>query len=214
MSINLDNLKLKDLIKFTDDGLEIHIPQDATYEQFLYLTKDQDLKINNEYGKKTIIFKKGTITREKFEDMKINGFDKNGNNDLNHYSNIKVITNKPNYKDSRPSFNDFLRQRMKAKIFTYNQQSMMFNWLDDDDYKNEIKEFRKFIKNNKLKCNKTGNNEHNLKGIKWYSLNLYPLEYPEIDIGSFEIFGYYVTGFVYYFKSEKDRDNAFNFLMK
>jgi hypothetical protein len=199
---------------FSNNEIEFNIPLNITYEKFLYLTKDKELKYKNEYGKNTIIFKKGDITREKFEDMKKNGFDKHGDNDLNHFSKCKIITNKPNYKDSRPDFNDFLRQRGKAKIFTYNQQSMLFNWIDDNDYRTEFLRLRKFIKNNKLKTNELENKEHNLKSNKWYSLNLQPLQYPEIDIGSLEIFGYYIPGFVYYFKNDKDRDNAFKFLNK
>jgi hypothetical protein len=65
------------------------------------------------------------------------------------------------------------------------------------------------------------NNEHILNGKKWYSLTIQKWDkqnddYAEMTLckGSIEVFGYMISGYVYYFQNKADRDTAYRWLVK
>lgn len=123
--------------------------------------------------------------------------------------------------DTTPSkdyFTNFLKFRDNAKIMFYNQHLKNWAWLDEYAYRMEFKRFKYLIKSDNLVCHEYNNKTHSLNGVEWYSLCLQEYKNGELntdlDIGSVEIFNYIVNGYVYYFKNQKDRDNAFEFISK
>lgn len=118
-------------------------------------------------------------------------------------------------------FVKFMLSRQGAKIFTYNQRFNEFQWLDEIHYQSQFKEYKKLIKNKKIVINKDNNNEHTLNDIKWYSLCIQVWDKEDDDygcnnicLGSMSVFNYMISGYVYYFKNQKDRDNAYKWLVK
>lgn len=186
------------------------------------LLRNNDLIINIMTNGKTkqfkkIVIKQNTVLDEDYyNDLKNRNIDKNGNkNNMKDYNqNLCINVENPDYTDSRLTFNTFLLLRENSKVFTYNHTLFKFSWLDGPEYISQFKEFRQLIKSGKLECIESlKDKEHLMKGIKYYSL---ALTEPSIwiDIGSLEIFSYMVQGFVYYFRSKTDRDNAYNYLTK
>lgn len=180
-----------------------------THTQFNDLILTTDIKL---YIKKTpIIFKKGNIVSEKqYNDIITGNIDKTGINDLSDYSKTIVITNHKKYKDSRPTFNLFLNSRCNSKVFIYHHKMAEFQWYDTDLYRKQMKDFKKNIKTNQLEIIDY-DKSHTIKGNTYYS---FALTNPTLHvcIGSMEVFGYLVTGFVFYYKSETDRNNGYKYL--
>jgi len=115
----------------------------------------------------------------------------------------------------------FMSFRQGAKVFTYNHRFNEFCWLDEKDYQQQFKDYKKKIKDKKIVINKENNDEHMLNDVKWYSLCIQVWDKEADDyadnsicLGSMSVFNYLISGFVYYFKNKKDRDNAYNWLVK
>jgi len=136
------------------------------------------------------------------------------------YSRYKKIV-KYTDDDTNDKFAYFMGGKEGAKVFTYHKRLANWSWLDDDCYKEQFKQYKKLIKEKKIVIDKENNNEHMLNGKKWYSLCIQKWneeidDYDEMTLckGSIEVFGYMISGYVYYFQSKKDRDNAYNWLVK
>lgn len=115
----------------------------------------------------------------------------------------------------------FMSFRQGAKVFTYHHRFNEFCWLDEKDYQQQFKDYKKKIKDKKIVINKENNDEHMLNDVKWYSLCIQVWDKEADDyadnsicLGSMSVFNYLISGFVYYFKNKKDRDNAYNWLVK
>jgi len=115
----------------------------------------------------------------------------------------------------------FMSSRQGAKVFTYNHRFNDFIWLDEIHYQHQFKEYKKNIKDKKIVINKENNDEHILNNVIWYSLCIQVWDNEADDygtnhicLGSMSVFNYMISGFVYYFKNKKDRDNAYNWLVK
>jgi len=115
----------------------------------------------------------------------------------------------------------FMSIRQGAKVFTYNHRFNEFSWLDEIHYQHQFKDYKKKIKDKNIIVNEENNQEHLLNDVKWYSLCIQVWDKETDDygvnnicFGSLSVFNYLISGFVYYFKNEKDRDNAYNWLVK
>lgn len=182
------------------------------YNKFLALNKKMDITFT--LHKKPFTIKKGNIISESYyNDLMTGNVDKNYKNNLENYNKIIIYCDDDDYKDSRLSFNTFLNQRENDKIFTYNTNMYEWNWLNADTYKKQFKDFKKHIVNKKLVCDVENIGDVNVRGIKWYYLNISNDEMP-LCIGCIEIFSIFLTGFTYYFKSKTDRDAMLIYLNK
>jgi hypothetical protein len=106
-----------------------------------------------------------------------------------------------------------------ASIIFWHEGMMNVSYLKPEDnavWKNELKEFRKKFKkgiltaiphNNRKKVNKFGT---------WYQLILQTPDLERCPNSPLPLlaFSEMVSGYPYYFKNEKDRDNVFKFLTK
>lgn len=128
---------------------------------------------------------------------------------------------------SKDYFMEFLTEQEGDKVFSYNQYHCQWNWLNEASLKGEFKRFKKLIKTKKMTIQAMNNNEHQLVntdrdnfGRTYYSLTIQLLgDDGEIKqgafcVGSFEVFRYMITGFVYHFFNVKDRDNFYKYLSK
>lgn len=139
--------------------------------------------------------------------------------DVSRQKYCNVITNNHIKKSSKDYFIDFMRQRDGAKVMSYIQSVNEWSWIDESDYVKQFNIYKLHIKSGRMKINEFNNNEHDLNGVKWYSMCFQQYDdngelCGNMDIGSMEIFSYHITGFVYYYKNKKDRDNMFAHLNK
>ena len=191
----------------------------AIYKKYIspnYLNGIYNVKktIENNYNDNDSDFRKDCDEEyKKYKDIfKISG-------DISRKNYCNIITNNHIGKSSKDYFVDFMKQRDGAKVMTYNQAVKEWNWCDESDYVQQMKLFKKHIKNGIMKVKDYNNNEHDLNGVKWYSMCLQQYDYNgefcgNMDIGSMEIFSYMITGFVYYYKNKTDRDAMFSHLNK
>ena len=138
-----------------------------------------------------------------------------------HDDKCKYYVNGENLDNPLGKIVKFMGDRQGAKVFTYNQRFNEFIWLDEVHYQTQFKQFKKLIKDKKIVIDKENNNEHTLNGVKWYSVCIQVWDKEENDygnnnicLGSMSVFNYMISGYVYYFKNQKDRDNAYNWLVK
>ena len=154
---------------------------------------------NEEYKKYKDIFKiSGDISRKKY---------------------CEIHTNTHISKSAKDYFVDFMRQRNGAKVMSYHHKIKEWGWCDEPIYLEQMKDYKKHIKSGKMKVNDYNNNEHDLNGVKWYSMCFQQYDdngdlCGNMDIGSMEVFSYHITGYVYYYKNKTDRDNMFSHLNK
>lgn len=139
--------------------------------------------------------------------------------DISRKNYCDVMTNSHISKSSKDYFVDFMKQRNGAKVMCYNQKFKEWTWCDEPQYLEQMKVFKNHIKSGRMKVNEYNNNEHDLNGVKWYSMCFQQYDdngdlCGNIDIGSIEVFRYHITGFVYYYKNKTDRDNMFSYLNK
>lgn len=166
-----------------------------------YKSTDGDFRkdCDDEYKKYKDIFKiSGDISRKKY---------------------CQIYTNSHIRKNAQDYFVNFMRQREGAKIMCYHQKVNEWSWCDEAIYLDQMKVFKKHIKSGKMKINHLNNKEHDLNGVKWYSMCFQQYDdngnlCGNIDIGSIEVFSYHITGYVYYYINKKDRDNMFSHLNK
>lgn len=123
--------------------------------------------------------------------------------------------------DTNEKFAYFMGAKEGAKVFTYHKRLQEWSWIDEDIYKTQFKQYRKMIKNKEIVIDGENNNEHILNGVKWYSICIQKWDkqnddYAEMTLckGSFDVFGYMISGYVYYFQNKADRDTAYRWLVK
>jgi hypothetical protein len=123
---------------------------------------------------------------------------------------------KPEIKQSFPLF---MADRQGDKVMTYHQGRGGWVWLNDDDYKNEMKRFQQMVKNGRLNIDEENNKTYEYDGVKWYSMVFNQFDKDGdlvacMDIGSIKIFDTWVDGFTYYFINKADRDKIYKHLSK
>ena len=123
-------------------------------------------------------------------------------------------------ENTNDKFAYFMGDKQGAKIFTFHKRLNEWSWIDENVYKQQFKIYKKQIKNKDIIIDIENNNEHTLNGKIWYSLCIQRWDkeandYAEMTLckGSIEVFGYMISGYVYYFQNKKDRDNAFKWLV-
>ena len=123
--------------------------------------------------------------------------------------------------NTNEKFAYFMGAKENAKVFTYHKRLQEWSWIDEDIYKQQFKQYKKLIKNKEIVIDKENNNEHKLNGIIWHSLTIQKWDkqnddYAEMTLckGSIEVFGYMISGYVYYFQNKADRDTAYRWLVK
>jgi hypothetical protein len=127
-----------------------------------------------------------------------------------------ILSNKPQMPQSFPLF---MADRQGDKVMTFHQQIGAWVWLNELEYKTEMKRFKNLMKKGRLNIEEENNLTYEYEGVKWYSLvfNLYDENGEEqdcMDIGSMDKFGVMVDGFSYYFINKADRDNIYKHLTK
>ena len=116
-------------------------------------------------------------------------------------------------KDLIPNFKSFMAEKRNAKCFTYHQASDNWNWLDDGVVGKEFKKFKKLIKEGKLISRFCNNTTHKLNGKEWHSLVVQNTpDCGNTCVGSLKLFGYLVSGVVYWFSVKKNRDSFFKYI--
>jgi len=176
---------------------------------------------------KNNICKKVDITAETFIDYmyKQNIGDEDDERKINKEIKDKYIKYKKIAKYTDDNTNEkfayFMGAKEGAKVFTYHKKLNEWSWMDDDVYKQQFKIYKKLIKNKDIVIDEENNNEHSLNGKKWYSITISKWnkekdDYAEMTLckGSFDVFGYMVSGYVYYFQNKVDRDTAYRWLVK
>lgn len=190
----------------------------AKYKKYIspnYLNGNYNVKktIDSNYNTNTDFRKDCDEEYKKYKDIfKISG-------DISRKTYCNIITNTHIGKSSKDYFVDFMRQRNGAKVMCYQQKVKEWSWCDEPDYLEQIKVFKKHIKSGRMKVNEFNNNEHDLNGVKWYSMCFQQYDdngdlCGNMDIGSMEVFSYHIAGYVYYYKNKTDRDNMFSHLNK
>lgn len=118
-------------------------------------------------------------------------------------------------EDCIDSFKQFIGEKGSAKAFTWHQTANEWQWVDDDFLNDQFKTFKKLVKAGKLHTKSVNNTVHELNGRKWYSLVIQPTDDTDGEnmcIGSLKLFKYFVSGFVYWFSRETNRDAMFKYL--
>jgi len=83
-----------------------------------------------------------------------------------------ILSNKPQQQQSFPLF---MTDRQGDKVMTFHQQIGAWLWLNELEYKTEMKRFKNLMKKGRLKIEEENNLTYEYEGVKWYSLvfNLY-----------------------------------------
>jgi len=119
-------------------------------------------------------------------------------------------------KDVVSSFPEFIKQKDKGVCFSYHQQLGQLTWLDPKPFRDEMKRYKNFIREGRLLIRECNNQEKKINNVSWYSLVIQNTkdEQNEMCIGSLKLFGFAVSGFVYWFSSKTNRDNMYKWLNK
>lgn len=111
-------------------------------------------------------------------------------------------------------FHQLMLEKGKGICFTYAVHLENWVWLDKQHVEGQFKLFKN---NNKVICQKCNNKTEEFNGKKWYSLVIQDSDLernPPICIGSFKVFGFLCSGFIYWFQNEQNRDAMFNWIQK
>ena len=119
-------------------------------------------------------------------------------------------------KNILKDFPEFISQKQKAICFCYNHSIQELNWLDPQPFNDEMKKFRKFIKNDRLVIRESNNNKRTINGKVWYC---FVVQFKDEDdnkvcVGSLKLFDILLYGLVYWFPNKTNRDNIYNWLTK
>jgi hypothetical protein len=118
-------------------------------------------------------------------------------------------------EDCLTSFKKFIGQKGTAVVFTWHQTANEWQWIDTDLLKVEFKRFKKLVKDGKLHTQSVNNTVKELNGQKWYPLVIQrTCENTDICIGSVKLFKFFVSGLVYWFSKEINRNNMFEYLQR
>ena len=201
----------------------------------MFITKNEkipsvlNIEIQELYDvlKQDALIKKFDITAETFIDFmyKQNINDEDDEREINKEIKEKYKKYKKIAKYADENTNDkfayFMGAKQGAKVFTYHKRFNEWSWLDTNVYRSQMKIYKKLIKNKDIVIDKENNDEHILNGSKWFSLCIQKWDKQKDDFdemtlckGSIEVFGYMISGYVYYFQKEEDRDNAYRWLVK
>jgi hypothetical protein len=116
-------------------------------------------------------------------------------------------------KDIVPSFRNFMREKKKAVCFTYHHYQEELNWLDPNEYTEQMKQYRKNFKEGKIIVREQNNTEQKINDVSWYSLVIQDVNgYIGSCSGSLKLFGFLVDGFVYWYPNKQNRDNMYKWL--
>jgi len=200
---------------------------------------NEDIKEDYDMIKKNN-FKEVDITTTRFIDLIYNKFKDDGNdietdikekfrkyNHIAKYADVmpetksSFIENGKKVKNPIEKFKTFMGDKQGAKVFTYHHLCNDWSWLDENEFNIQFKHYKKLIKEKKIVIEKENNNEHMLNGKTWYSMTIQIWDkdlndYGNMNIckGSMALFGYLISGYVYYFQSKIDRDNMYKWLVK
>ena len=119
-------------------------------------------------------------------------------------------------KNILKDFPDFISQKQKAICFTYIHGIDEMSWLDPKPFDDQMKKFRKFIKDGTLIIRECNNKERSINNKEWYCL---VVQYKDEDenqacVGSLKLFDILFHGLVYWFANKTNRDNIYNWLTK
>ena len=119
-------------------------------------------------------------------------------------------------------YDAFMEQRILLKgdgnevSICYNQQNEVFNYINKDEMKIQLKNWRKMIKANKIEVLE-GNNllVYDKRGRPFFILVITPTDanYTQIDPFGL-VLDYMVSGFIYAYDNKKNRDDCFSYLNK
>lgn len=127
-------------------------------------------------------------------------------------------------KSAKPDFDTLYRsalsQKGKGMCFYYHHEKSLelgLMWCDREPLNNEMRRWRKLKKKGDIVINKENNRTLERAGKKWYVLVIQsPDENKMPNICPFSVgaFNFLVSGYVYYFSSEKNRDMVYEYVMK
>jgi len=140
-----------------------------------------------------------------------------GDYDENQYQPT-IIDEYGIHQTNKLSVRDFFACKKNAVCFTYHKGINQLNWLDKKDM-GQFKTYRKHYKKKECEIYEENNQEHEINGIKWYSLCITSIDdegevNASICKGSIELFSYFAYGLVYYFKTAENRDDMYNYMKK
>jgi hypothetical protein len=120
-------------------------------------------------------------------------------------------------KEMELNFNYHMASKQKGEIcVTFHRQEAGYAWYKKDGMNIEMKRWRKLAKDGKLKISKCNNQDFNYNGEMYYTFLIQT--YNNNDCGLDPIlslvFGYFVSGYGYIFKTKENRDSIYNYVMK
>jgi len=104
-----------------------------------------------------------------------------------------------------------LNQQRNAIAFCWNTRANDFSWLGSGDIYQQFRQFKK------QKCYADEENNviyTDINGKVWYGLTISHDSIGDLDSGALAIAGVMVSGFVYWFEVEKNRDAMFGYINK
>ena len=107
--------------------------------------------------------------------------------------------------------NKGLKQQKDGICFCWNSRFKDFTWLNSKDVKTQFKQFKK----QRCYISESNNRKYtDKKGGVWYGLTIQINDEMSIDVGAMAISGLMVSGCVYWFCSEKNRDAMVGYINK
>jgi len=107
------------------------------------------------------------------------------------------------------------KKKLGENCFTYHVALKMPNWLNNEMMTENMKRWRLQKKEGIINIDERNHREFEISGKKWYLLviQITKEEENQIDPLAF-VFGYLVSGMVYWFNSEENRNTVANYVMK
>ena len=107
------------------------------------------------------------------------------------------------------------KKKNGENCFTYHVALKMPNWLNNEMMNENMKRWRLQKKEGIINIDERNHREFEISGKKWYLLviKITKEEENQIDPLAFGV-GYLVSGMVYWFKSEENRNTVANYVMK
>lgn len=104
-----------------------------------------------------------------------------------------------------------LSQQRNAIGFCWNARANDFSWLGSGDIYQQFRQFKK------MKCYVDKENNviyTDINNKVWYGLTIQHDSVESLDVGALAIAGVMVSGYVYWFANEKNRDAMFGYINK
>jgi hypothetical protein len=109
--------------------------------------------------------------------------------------------------------------REKENCFTFHRSWGRMACLTNENVKEEMIRWKKMRKEGKLVIQPCNSHDIKIKGKDWFVLTVQPLENNDVEdvgldpMGIAQEVGILVTGYLYFFKSKKNRDAVQTFVM-